>query len=49
MDSATLCHSLKMFEVYDHQNMRMQKWFEDLFATPDYKTRSKQKYILSKS
>ena len=49
MDSATLCHSLKMFEVYEHQNLRMQKWFEDLFATPDYKTRSKTEiYIKQK-
>lgn len=49
MDSATLCHSLKMFEVYEHKNERMQKWFDQLFLTPDYKSRSNtQAYINSK-
>lgn len=49
MDSATLCHSLKMFEVYEHKNFRMQKWFDSLFAKPSYKSRSNtQAYIKSK-
>jgi hypothetical protein len=49
LDSATLCHSLKMFEIYEHNNPRMQSWFDILFAAPDYKNRDKtQAYIRSK-
>ena len=40
MDSATLCHAIKMFEVYEHNNRRMQEWFDNLFAKPDFKNRS---------
>ena len=49
LDSATLCHSLKMFEVYENNNARMQGWFDLLFQAPDYKNRDKtQAYIRSK-
>jgi len=49
LDSATLCHSLKMFEVYENNNTRMQGWFDLLFQAPDYKNRDKtQAYIKSK-
>jgi hypothetical protein len=49
LDSATLCHSLKMFEVYENNNARMQGWFDLLFQAPDYKNRDKtQAYIKSK-
>lgn len=49
LDSATLCHSVKMFEVYEHNNVRMQSWFDLLFKSPDYKNRDKtQAYIRSK-
>ena len=37
MDSATLCHAIKMFEVYEHNNRRMQEWFDNLFEKPNYK------------
>jgi hypothetical protein len=40
MDSATLCHSLKMFEIYQHKNDRMKQWFSKLFDKPDFKNRS---------
>tara|TARA_R100001510_G_C7652282_1_gene210076 strand:+ start:2138 stop:2560 length:423 start_codon:yes stop_codon:yes gene_type:complete len=40
MDSATLCHSLKMFEVYQHKNERMKQWFSLLLCKPDFKNRS---------
>ena len=49
MDSATLCHAVKMFEVYETNNMRMQEWFDKLFEKPDFKTRrATQAYIRSK-
>jgi len=49
MDSATLCHALKMFEVYEHNNKRMQEWFDNLFAKPDFKNRANTTaYIKSK-
>ena len=49
MDSATLCHSLKMFEVYERNNIRMQRWFDNLFDKPNYKSRKHtQAYIKSK-
>ena len=37
MDSATLCHSLKMFEIYNNNNQRMRDWFGALFEIPDFK------------
>ncbi len=37
MDSATLCHSLKMFEIYNKNNERMRDWFGSLFEIPDFK------------
>lgn len=40
MDSATLTHAIKMFEVYEHNNKRMQDWFDNLFAKPDFKNRA---------
>ena len=49
MDSATLCHSLKMFEVYERNNVRMQEWFENLFEKPNYQSRKHtQAYIMAK-
>ena len=49
MDSATLCHALKMFEVYEHNNKRMQEWFDNLFDKPDFKNRANTTaYIKSK-
>ena len=49
MDSATLCHSLKMFEVYERNNVRMQEWFENLFEKPNYQSRKHtQAYIKAK-
>ena len=37
MDSATLCHSLKMFEIYNNNNQRMRDWFGALFEIPDFR------------
>ena len=49
MDSATLSHSLKMFEVYERNNVRMQEWFENLFEKPNYQSRKHtQAYIMAK-
>ena len=49
MDSATLCHSLKMFEVYERNNVRMQEWFDNLFEKPNYQSRKHtQAYIKAK-
>tara|TARA_E500000318_G_scaffold80196_1_gene75277 strand:- start:3285 stop:3722 length:438 start_codon:yes stop_codon:yes gene_type:complete len=49
MDSATLCHAINMFEIYEHNNTRMQEWFDNLFAKPDFKNRSNTSaYIKSK-
>ena len=49
MDSATLCHSLKMFEVYERNNIRMQEWFDSLFEKPNYQSRKHtQAYIKAK-
>jgi len=49
MDSATLCHAVKMFEVYEQNNKRMQEWFDTLFAKPNFKSRSNTSaYIKSK-
>ena len=49
MDSATLSHSLKMFEVYERNNVRMQEWFENLFEKPNYQSRKHtQAYIKAK-
>lgn len=43
LDSATLCHSKKMFEIYQNNNERMQDWFDKLFKIPDFKNRSTTK------
>jgi hypothetical protein len=49
MDNATLTHSIRMFEVYEHNNARMQEWFNGLFAKPDFKNRANTTaYIKSK-
>jgi len=49
MDSATLCHSLKMFDVYNNKNVRMKDWFNKLFNKPDFKNRNNIKaYIRMK-
>ena len=49
MDSATLSHSLKMFEVYERNNVRMQMWFDNLFEKPNYQSRKHtQAYIMAK-
>ena len=49
MDSATLSHSLKMFEVYERNNIRMQEWFDRLFEKPNYQSRKHtQAYIKAK-
>ena len=49
MDSATLCHSLKMFEVYERNNIRMQEWLDSLFEKPNYQSRKHtQAYIKAK-
>jgi len=49
MDSATLCHSLKMFEIYQDKNQRMEDWFGALFEIPDFKNQANAKaYIRMK-
>tara|TARA_Y100000385_G_scaffold240740_1_gene256784 strand:+ start:6133 stop:6561 length:429 start_codon:yes stop_codon:yes gene_type:complete len=49
MDNATLTHSIRMFEVYEHNNARMKEWFDNLFAKPDFKNRANTTaYIKSK-
>ena len=49
MDSATLCHSVKMFEIYQDNNQRMDDWFGALFEIPDFKNTANAKaYIRMK-